>query len=191
MWSETRDLTKILVPSLTPKNRKRIIKRMFNSGGAMGWLMSSLILEEIFSHGRPGARKQPEADWLFTDAELDTAIQLWIKRARAASGDQLINSPDLISVLLGWKQSGHDRGLSTWISRHTKTDEQFLAFLNGCRGWMQSDKTYYPLNRRELESLIDYDAAQKRLHKIAKSTTADLTLRAKAEELLEAARIGK
>lgn len=191
IWSDGYRLLAELLPALKAPARKRTLSDLFQRGKAMGWLMSKVLRREIFSHGRFGDQKRSEKEWLLTDAELDTAIKFWIKRARTTDKNYIVESPDLMSVFFGWQQSGNESSLQHWIGEQSNTDSEFLKMLNGCRSWMHSDKTYYPLKKSELEVFIDYETAMKRLEKISKDDRSSPADQALALELLEAARIGK
>ncbi len=91
----------------------------------------------------------------------------------------------------GVHQSGDEAGVRDWVREQHATDAGFLKLLAACRGWMQSDKTYYPLRRRDLEHFLDFDEALERLRKISDDRRKTEDERALAEELLKAAELGK
>ena len=190
-WRSATRLFKKLVVKLIGANRSQIIHEVFASGRAIGWLMSELIRDEIFAHGRHGQRAVPEDDRLFSDEELDEAIGLLLERFKSTDRNRIIDTPEVLNLMYGWLQAGDEAGVVEWVREQQTTDVGFLTLLVACRGWLQSDKTYYPLNRRDLKHFMDFDEALERLKGISENSGRSKDERALAEELLKAAEIGK
>ena len=153
--------------------------------------MSELIRGEILAHGRFGDRAAPEENRLFSDEELNEAIGLLLERFRSTDRHRIVDTPEALSLMYGWMQAGDEAGVLEWVREQQTTDAGFLTLLSACRGWMQSDKTYYPLKRRDLKHFMDFDKALERLRGISENTDRTEDERALAEELLEAAEIGE
>jgi hypothetical protein len=154
--------------------------------------MSELIRGELWGHGRVGNRLVPEEERLLSPEELDEGIRILLDRFRSTERDRLVGTPELLSVMYGWMECGDEEGVLDWVREQQATDSGFLALLSACRGWMQSDKIYHPLNRRDLKNFLNFDEALERLTLIAEdmaNRTDDE--RELAKELLKAAEIGK
>jgi predicted KAP-like P-loop ATPase len=190
-WHSADELLKSLFAKLPKEDRREMVTRAFGSGMAIGWLMSSVTRDEIFAHGRYGGRQKPKEEWLLSEEELDIAIGLLLERFRQADRKKIIKTPEVLSLMFGWLQAGDKDGVLEWVREQQSTDSGFLELLSACRGWMQSDKTYHPLNRRDLNQFLDFDQALKRLRLIADNNDKLKAERALARELLEAAKIGK
>lgn len=190
-WSAGKDLFKKLFNRLADDKRSQLINDIFSSSEAIGWLMSQVIRDQVFAQGRYGHEPKPEDDWLFSERELDEAIRLLLDRFKSSDREKIIKTPDVLGLMYGWLQSGDESGVKEWVKEQQNTDKGFLEFLNACRSWMYSDKTYYPLNRRDLKVFMDYDEVLERLKGISENADNTGEERALAEELLQAAEIGK
>ena len=191
MWRSAGRLFEMLIGRLPSAEHSKISIEIFSSGNAIGWLMSELIRGEIFAHGQHGDRPKPEEKWIFSEQELSEAIDLLLNRFKAEERENIIDTPEVLNLMYGWYQSGDEVGVRDGVREQQATDAGFLKLLAACRGWMQSDKTYYPLRSRDLEQFLEFDEALNRLRQIAddKSKTEDEM--ALAEELLRAAELGK
>jgi hypothetical protein len=63
--------------------------------------------------------------------------------------------------------------------------------LDKCRGWRLSDRVRYPLNKRDISILMNFDSMKGRLKKISDDADVPGDLRSKARELLAAAALGE
>lgn len=185
-WSSAETLTKKFLNRVDGAVRSAIVNEMFGRGIALGWLMCELLRGETFSHGRYGGRPKPEDEWLLTEAELDQAAALFFGRLKSAEKEKIIDTPEVLSFMFGWKQLGDEEGVRGWIADETKTDSGFLRLLAACRGWRSSSSKglYYPLSRRDLSQFIDYDEALVRLREIRANGEAPTQDREQAEALL-------
>ena len=190
-WRSANRLFEKLLTKLAPDVRSNIIRSIFASGKAIGWLVSEPIRDEIFSHGRYGDRTKPEENRLFTGEELDEAIHLLLERFKSTDRHRILDAPEVLQILYGWKQAGDEAGVLEWVQEQLTTDAGLLKLLSGCRGWSQSDKTYYPLNRRDLKNFMDFDAALERLRGISENMDKTEDERELAKELLGAAELGE
>lgn len=193
MWRSSggKPLFKKLFARLTEEIRQDILVEIFTNGNAIGWLMCELIRDQIFAHGIYGDRPQPKEEWSFSEEELGKAIKILLKRFNSSDRERIIDTPEVVSLMYGWHQSGNEKGVLEWVQEQQETDEGFLKLLNACRGVRYSDKTYYPLNKRDLKVFMDYDEALKRLKYISENADRNDEERTLANELLQAAEIGK
>lgn len=192
-WSSARLLTKKLLKGLAEQDRREIVKAMFASGEAIGWLMCELLRSETYSHGRYGARPRSEDEWVFTDSELDDAIQEMLARLRSDERRRIVTTPEVLSFMYGWKQLGDERGVASWVAEEVATDDGLLRLLYACRGWHSSSNkgVYYPLLRRDVEQFTDWDAAIGRVQAIRSNPNAPEARRALAIEVLNAVALGE
>lgn len=191
-WRSAKKLFKRLFKKLPPDQRDPMVREIFGSGEAIGWLMSELVRDQTFAHGRYGDRPVPEEDRLFSAGELDDAIGQILKRFKSADRQRIIDAPDLLSVMYGWNQAGDEAGVREWVTEQQADDAKFLKLLSGCRGWRATDKgTDYPLNRRDLSHFLDFDQALGRLKAISEDAEKPEKERLLASELLKAAEIGE
>ncbi len=190
-WRAGKDLFKKLVTKLPGDKRNEVINEIFSTCEAIGWLMSEVIRDQLFAQGRTGNNPKTEDEWAFSKQELDTAVNLMLERFKSSDREKIIDTPEVLELMYSWLESNDKDGVLEWVKEQQSTDERFLKFLNACRSWMHSDKTYYPLNRRDLKNFIDYDEALERLKSISENANETDKEKALAEELLEAAEIGK
>jgi hypothetical protein len=111
-----------------------------------------------------------------------------LARFENEDADQLLNTPELVSLLYGWMQGGGEEAAKRWVAALTDTPSGLVEFLSRVRGWRASnDRVYHPLNRRDVGRFTNYDEALQRLQEIVDDATAGADLRQKAQELLLAA----
>lgn len=190
-WSAGKKLFGKLIARLAEDERSQVIEEIFTSGAAIGWLMSEIIRGEIFAHGRMGHEREPEENWIFSERELDDVIALLLDRSKTGDREKIIDTPDVLSLMYGWLQSGDEAGVMEWVREQHATDAGLLKLLAECRGWMHSDRTYHPLNRRDLAKFMNFDKALERLNEISENPNMTENERALAAELIRAAEIGK
>lgn len=189
-WRSASRLFKKLIARLPDDEHSKVTKEIFSSGDAIGWLTSDLIRGEIFAHGQYGDQAKPKEEWVFSKQELSQAIELLVNRFKGEDRDNIIDTPEVLHLMYGWHQSGDEAGVKDWVHEQQATDAGFLKLLAACRGWMQSDRTYYPLRRRDMERFLNFDEALERLRRIAEDEGKTEEERALADELLKAADIG-
>ena len=153
--------------------------------------MESLIGGELFDQGRVGEPRAHSDNWLLTPEELDLAIQELHKRLNGPERGAIIESPDLMSFLYRWMQSGGEEAMREWLVNEVVDDGRLMALLENCRGYRLSDRVYRPLNKRDISTLMDFDDMRQRLKGITENNSLPAGQRAKAKELLEAAKHGE
>ena len=189
-WAAATKLTAALFSRLKPKDRMRSVRWIFKSGKALGWICHELLRSEIVAHGTYGASPKPKSQWILTEAELNVAIKVIRRRLKSNNGDEVIQAPDVLSILYLWSLIDKTTAMSEWIERQIKTNEGLVQFLMKVRGWMMSDRVYHPLNRQELTRFFDFDSAMVRVKALADPSEAS-GLQHQAQELLQAAAIGR
>jgi type II secretory pathway predicted ATPase ExeA len=193
IWVAGTMLVKRLLPKLAEKERHDTIAQMFGSGEALGWLMCELIRDEIFAHGRYGGRAKAESEWLLSEEQLDKAIACFLPRLQSTERENIVETPEVLSFMFGWRQLGDNEGVSRWVDEQLATDDRFVRLMDACRSWRSSSNKglYYPLNPNEVGEFLDFDAAVVRLHKIESDDDTSPALRRLAMELIEAAKLGR
>jgi hypothetical protein len=126
----------------------------------------------------------------------ETALTEYVKKFTAKLLEPGMRSgiervPELLSFLYRWAEIAGREAPQERTRERTQSVGKFLPIINGLRGWMASEKIYYPLNRRDSERFMDCDGVIRRLRVIAEDGAGSLDDRGKAKDLLEAAAIGE
>jgi hypothetical protein len=162
-WPAAEHLTNLLFRALELADRPGCIAALFEQEQSLGWI-TSILRSEIFAHGHYGDRREPADQWLLTEAEFNQVLATMLCRYRASAPETLLAVPNLVGLLYGWQQGAGNDEAREWVQAQTQTVRGLLKFLSSARGWRQiNDRTYYPLQRRELGNFLDYDAALQRL----------------------------
>jgi hypothetical protein len=188
-WESAEALFKKLTVKLSGDHRRKVIRGVFASGGSVGWLMM-MVRGEMLRHGWVGNRAVMEDERLLSEGELKEAVDLLLERFRSTDRGKLVSTPELLSLMYGWREAGDEEGVLIWVGEQVATDPGFLSLLAACRGWMQSDKIYRPLSRRDLGTFLDFDEMRERLRRISEDAGRAQDERRLAQELLEAAELG-
>jgi hypothetical protein len=166
-WRVATRLLESLVKRAHPETRRSTVDRLFREGKALGWL-SSVLRDEIFSHGIFGDRARPESHWLLNQEEFNNAVEIMNDRYSRLDSETLKTVPDLLNLLFAWAQSGHPSEARAWVETQTTTTSGLLSFLQRVKSWAnRNGKTHYPLRRRNLEQFLDFDATLRRLEEIS------------------------
>ncbi len=190
-WRASGDLFVELAARQDEFDRTKVIENVFSNGAAIGWLMAHLLPGQILTPDRFEPGTFSEGSSMFSDQQLQTATRLLLNRFETTDRDKIIDAPELVSLMKGWQIAGDTALVWQWAKEQMVTDNKFLKFLSACRGWTKSDKTYYPLNRRDLKNFMDFDEALARLKGMSEDSGRDPAQIALAKELLAAASIGK
>ncbi len=141
-----------------------LAKWMARDGRALNWLIGRFFRNQMFTHGRVGDRPSSSDEWVFTNDELDQLVQILKERlAKTGTQDLIASLPDLPSYLFGWMNIAGNDDAKAWAESNSKTDHEFLKLLRRMRGWMISDKVYYPLSQSTVSPFLDWDASVERL----------------------------
>jgi hypothetical protein len=186
-WRSAERAVKVLLKRAKDALRVTSLRTLFTEGRAIGWL-TSILRDEIVSHGHTGERPEPEDQWLMTAAELASVLSTMLGRYRAMLPAELIQVPNLMTLLLVWQRGSDTDQARKWVETQTVTDTGLLLFLSRVRGWAASSNigVYYPLRRRDLENFLDYDDALRRVQAISTRADASEADRQLASELLQA-----
>jgi len=191
IWRAARHLLRSYLGEIDAEERKSFVQKLFVQGSSIGWLMESVIGRELFDHGRVGNPRASSDNWLLTPDELDLAILELHKRLSSCDQGNIIDAPDLMSFLYRWKQSGGEKAMREWLANEIADDRRMMILLEKCRGYRLSDRVYRPLNKRDIATIMDFDVMKQRLKSIAENSGWAAGERAKALELLEAAKRGE
>lgn len=106
--------------------------------------------------------------------ELDEAIKIMFSRLAGPDRDRVIDVPDSLAFFYRWKQAGGEEDLKKWMGEQSSTDSGFLKLLHKCRSWVasSSEGVSYPLNKRDVEAFMDFDAVIERLANISQDINA-------------------
>lgn len=178
------DLFKELFTKLSDDERANILKEIFTSGKAIGWLMGGLISDKFFAQGR-SEHQQAENKLIFTRDEQGRATELLLSRFKGKDRAKIINVPDALGLMYGWLQSGDEHGVREWIGEQSETDAKFLKFLNKCRPLSRGNGSNPVEYRWVLKGLMDVNKALERLQKISNNQENTESERKLAEELLQ------
>jgi hypothetical protein len=187
-WDRAVRLVPIFTSRLQADRRHLVLDSMFRRGSAIGWL-TSMFRRETFSHGRFGDRPRPQEEWLFSEAELDKVTEILLERYRSMSFQDIISSPDPISLLFAWTQGGDENGPRDLLMHHAESDEGFLDALECLMSWINSSDRgrFKVLKKENLEGFMDLDSATARLHGLVD----DPHLGERASRIEEALKLGR
>ncbi len=169
IWNEAEALIPVALSRLEKKSRIRVIEKMF-SGSSIGWL-TSVFRRETFAHGRYGDRKRPPQDWWLTDEELDKAGEIMLGRYRGLTLDEVLESPQPLSLLFAWAQGGDADGPRQLIEAAIQDDASLLRVLRAITGRVMTSPggERITLPRSNLAPFLDYAQALERVEHLAAS----------------------
>ncbi|ETX12760.1 NTPase KAP [Roseivivax halodurans JCM 10272] len=143
---------------------------------SLNWIVGGLLRTELFHHGHAGNGEQRTSpdEWVFSEDLLQELLDIARKRISDKElQDRILAMPDISGFMYGWRDMSGDEEPQTWVKRVTNDDEVFLKFLQEMRGYAVSDRVYYPLHRRTLETFFeDADAVVERLDVLAEGEHA-------------------
>ena len=167
LWDRAQRLLTPMLSRISNTRRGLVIKSMFGEGRAIGWL-TSLFRRETFAHGRFGDDARPEPDWLFTDPELDTITKLMLDRYRKMTADEVLDSPQPVSLLFAWLQGGDKNGPRRLVETEIASDEGLVKTLERFTSMVDtSDRgRVQVLKENNLSSFMNYETAKSRISKL-------------------------
>lgn len=149
---------------LNPDRQAVAVQYMASEGKAINWLVGNFFRSQLFRHGRVGDKAESPEKWEISDEVLDVAIDILKERLKQKSTKRLIpNLPDISAYLYGWLNITEDDQAVTWVREYCESDEGFLDILNHLRGWVMSDKVYYPLSEEVVSRFLDWSEVTTRL----------------------------
>lgn len=152
---------------------------------SINWIVGGLLRTELFHHGHAGNGEQTTSpdEWVFSEDLLQALLD--IARTRISDKglqDRILAMPDVSGFMYGWRDMSGDEEPKAWVTEAAMEDEVFLKFLQEMRGYAVSDRVYYPLHRRTLETFFgNADAVVERLDALTESEHAT-----KARDIREA-----
>lgn len=191
-WPSAEHLvTQLLRKTRDHPVRAECLNRLFETGRAIGW-QTSILRSEIFAHGHYGDRAQPEQERILTPDEFTRALASMLRRYGQMPARQLFSTPNLVSLLYGWKQGAQNDDAKDRVEANTRTDEELLFFLSRARGWTSiNGGIQHPLKREDIANFLDYDAAVRRVQAIADSPQTQEEQRRLASEIVLAFQQGQ
>jgi len=189
-WGAAEYATGLLLQLVPEPDRANLLQRLFLEGSALGWL-TSVLRQEIFSHGHYGDRPKPEEQRLLKPAEFQQVLALMLRRYSETPDDVLLRVPNLVSLLYGWLQGSGNEDAKCRVQSIIRSDHGLLAFLSRARGWtakstIKGGEVRYPLQRRDLMNFLDYEEALQRVRRISADENVSSQDRQMANELLVA-----
>ncbi|WP_114418016.1 P-loop NTPase fold protein [Marinospirillum perlucidum] len=168
---------------LNPSSPLEAIEYMASEGKAINWLVGEFFRFQLIAHGKIGKEAQRPEQWAISNAILDKAITILKERLNSQdTKEQIPCLPDISAYLYGWMNiTNDDQAVVAWTREYSQNDEGFLRILNHLRGWVMSDKVYYPLAKSNVIRFFDWDDAITRLEHMKDGEFAD-----EAKDLLTA-----
>jgi hypothetical protein len=167
LWDRAQRLVPLLLSRLEMARRTSVVMAMFRDGAAIGWL-TFLFRRDTFGHGRYGDSARPEREWLFTNFQLDEITTLMLDRYRTMSADDVLDSPEPISILFAWRQAGDEQGPRRLIEAKIASDEGLVETLEHLTSTIESSDRgrFNVLKRSNLAPFMDYEAAMLRIQSL-------------------------
>ena len=170
-WIRAAQLFEHLVRKLPDSKKDEVIKFVFRSGEAIGWI-TRIVYDEIFSHGWTGDHPEPESNWVFTEEQLENIVNTMINRYRSMSINEILIVPEYKYIFITWELCGKvdlDE-IKKWISNHTVDDLMFLKWLYGLRGWRSVNGIESePIKLGDYRNILDLELTRVRLNKLRNS----------------------
>lgn len=149
---------------LNPDKQAETVRSMARDGKAINWLVGKFFRSQLFRHGRVGDAAESPEQWEISEEVLDEVIAILKERVSEQGTKELIpNLPDISAYLYGWLNITEDDQAESWVREYSESDEGFLNILSHLRGWVMSDKVYYPLSRKTVSKFLDWDDVITRL----------------------------
>lgn len=174
VWKNARSFFARALERIAQDERSAFLSDTFSDRKSIGWLVSEIIGTDCFAHGRAGSKPENYGKCLLKNEELDEAIKIMFSRLAGPDRDRVIDVPDSLAFFYRWKQAGGEEDLKKWMGEQSSTDSGFLKLLHKCRSWVasSSEGVSYPLNKRDVEAFMDFDAVIERLANISQDINA-------------------
>lgn len=162
--------------SIKPERHHGLAQWIAAECSSINWIVGGLVRTELFHHGHAGNGEQKTLpdEWVFSEDLLQELLAITRKRiSQKELQDRILTMPDVSGFMYGWRDMSGDEEPKSWVTKVTNEDEVFLKFLQEMRGYAVSDRVYYPLHRRTLETFFDdADAVVERLDALTKGEHA-------------------
>ena len=167
-WHKAEGLLRVLRARIG-ENATDVTKAAFEDGEAVGWLVY-LLRRETFAHGIYGNDKRPESKWLFTDEEFTSIANILKTRFEKMTLKEIFEVPLPVSLLYGWSQVDDNGQIQKKFCEETTEDTQFVKFIASLDNQVSSSSgNYFTIKKENINLLLPYDKAIKRLAKIQKN----------------------
>ena len=190
VWVAAENIFEGGIRKVGGERRKNVLTSVFKDGSSIGWL-STLLRNELFSHGVTGDRSIPEEQRALAPEELFMVSSIMTERYAAMHINDLAAAPGADHVLFAWLQSG-DAGaaaVKNWVAVETASDEGLLLFLDSIRSWRASgEKISHPLYLSSICHFMDANVATSRLNRIVSDQQPNAE---RASDLLAAIKDGQ
>jgi hypothetical protein len=159
---------------LNSEKQAETIRQIASEGASINWLVGKFFRSQLFLHGKVGSDAVSPDQWEISEEILDEAIVILKTRVSKQATKELIPSlPDISAYLYGWLNITEDNQAIEWVREYSDTDEGFLNILNHLRGWLMSDKVYYPLSEGAVEKFLVWNNTIERLDSLKDGKFAD------------------
>lgn len=159
---------------LNPDKQAETVRQIASEGEAINWLVGNFFRSQLFRHGKVGDEAVTPDQWEISEVVLDEAIDILKARVSEQATKELIpNLPEISAYLYGWLNITQDDQAIDWVREYSVSDEGFLRILNSLRGWLMSDRVYYPLSKDAVERFLDWDDTVARLDSLKDGKFAD------------------
>jgi hypothetical protein len=167
-WREAGYLLPILLGRIEQHDAKAMAQQAFRDGQAIGWLVD-ILRKETFAHGKFGDRQKPEDEWLFSEEVFEAVVGAMHERFNRMTIEEVLATPDPISLLFAWNQSGGSVESRSLIERSISSDHELVTVLEHMATSMRSSaEGKYPVIKRDaLAGFINPDEAYERVAALA------------------------
>lgn len=167
LWGRAERVIAQLLGALDVQQRPAVVRELFKSGQAIGWL-SNLVRREIVAHGVYGDSPKPETDWYFSADEFSDIQSILLSRFNKLTFEQLKRIPRPVNLLFVWKYLGDEEGPSKLLKAQFETENGFLAVLELLSGTVEtSSGEADTLSGHTVAEFFEYEKALERLKVIA------------------------
>jgi hypothetical protein len=188
-WNLGAQAVRVFLRNLPPEMRTEALDALFTDGASLGWL-TDIMRTEIFDHGVFGDRRTPEDQWLLTGDEFNAALDAMLGRYRTSDPDELMRTPNFLSLLYGWQQGSETDEAKEWVVAQSNSDAALLKLLPRMRSIAFRNAVVYPLNKDDMERFFDYPALLERVQSIIDSPDTSEQHRSTANTVMAALRLG-
>lgn len=186
VWEDAETILKSVWLKVSEQERAALILRMFGDGMSLGWL-TKIFRRETYAHGVYGHKPKPESERLLSVQEYEAAAKALLCRYRNLTPLQLRQLPYTSDPFYAWLQfepQAKEEVLAK-VQELSCNDEDFLALLQGMRGWLATNGVVsFPLRESSLSEFMEFDSVRERLEKLSLHTIDSVARQARG--LLEA-----
>lgn len=166
-WRAAENLLPVLRERMGGDAREHLLEA-FAQGSAIGWL-TYLLRSETFAHGRFGDQSRPEDEWLLTDHEYDEVVPVMHARYAALGASGVLATPDPLSTLFAWSQSGAENEARSAVEGYIADDDRLVDLLERVASTVRSSSEgdYLVIRRETLEAFMDTPTIYSRISALA------------------------